>query len=94
VGYLRFRRRFRLAPGVYANLGKGSASLSVGGRGHWVTTGTRGRRATVGIPGTGLWYTTRIHPRPAARAKAQGSSVGCLGWIVVIVVLWLLFAPK
>ncbi len=94
MGYLRFRRRVRLAPGMYMNLGKGSLSLSVGGRGHWITSGTRGRQATVGIPGTGLSYTSRSHPQPAAPAKATGTSAGCLGWLVIAVVLWALFAPK
>ena len=94
MGYLRFRRRVRLAPGMYMNLGKGSLSLSVGGRGHWITSGTRGRQATVGIPGTGLSYTSRSHPQPAAPAKATGTSAGCLGWLVIAVVLWALFVPK
>lgn len=93
MGYVRFRRRFRVAPGMYLNLGKGSASVSVGGRGHWVTSGTRGRRSTVGIPGTGLSYTSRSHARQAAPAKAQGGTVGCLGWLALVVLLYWLW-PK
>jgi hypothetical protein len=54
---LRFRRSFRLIPGVRLNLSKSGVSASVGRRGAWLTIGPRGTRATVGIPGTGLSYT-------------------------------------
>lgn len=40
------------------NLGKRGASLSLGGRGLSVNLGGRGVRTTVGLPGTGLSYTT------------------------------------
>jgi len=67
VGFLRFRRRFRVAPGVTFNLGKKTASMSFGVRGAHYTVGTRGTRSTVGIPGTGLSYTlySRQHARHA-----------------------------
>jgi hypothetical protein len=39
-------------------LSKSGASLSVGRRGGWFTIGPRGRRATVGLPGTGLFFWT------------------------------------
>ncbi|MBW1717377.1 MAG: DUF4236 domain-containing protein, partial [Deltaproteobacteria bacterium] len=35
-------------------------SLSFGPRGAKFTTGPRGKRATVGIPGTGLFYTSTL----------------------------------
>jgi len=56
----RFRRSIRVAPGVKLNLGRKSASVSVGTRGLWYTTGTSGQRVTAGIPGTGLSYTTLL----------------------------------
>lgn len=55
----RFWRRIRLAPGVTLNLSKSTASLSFGPRGAKYTISPRGNRATVGIPGTGLFYTMR-----------------------------------
>ena len=65
----RFWRRVRLAPGVTLNLSKSTASLSFGPRGAKYTISPRGDRATVGLPGTGLFYT--VHdPRRGARAPA------------------------
>lgn len=60
---LRFSRRFTLVPGLRVNLSRGGASLSVGHRGAWYSIGRRGGRATVGLPGTGLFWTERV---PAA----------------------------
>ena len=64
--------------------------MSVGGRGHWVTAGRRGLRGTVGLPGTGVYYTTRLHPRSAAPAKAS-PTFGCLAYLVVLVIIYLLW---
>ena len=56
MGYFRFRRSFRILPGVRWNLGKKSSSVSLGGRGFHYTIGSSGTRTTVGAPGTGLSY--------------------------------------
>jgi hypothetical protein len=53
----RFRRSFRIAPGIRLNTGLRGASVSIGRRGASLNVGTRGVRATVGLPGTGLSYT-------------------------------------
>ena len=55
---LRFRRRITIVRGVSLNLSKGSVSASIGGRGAHFTVGPRGNRSTIGIPGTGLSYTS------------------------------------
>ena len=69
----RFRRTVRLAPGLRLNLGKRSVSVSAGVRGaHATFGGPAGRRLTVGLPGSGLFYTTttagrrRRRPHPLA----------------------------
>lgn len=54
---VRFFRRARIAPGVTVNFSKGAPSLSLGIRGAHVTLGRSGIRRTVGIPGTGLFWT-------------------------------------
>jgi hypothetical protein len=53
----RFYRRVRIIPGVRLNLSKSGVSASIGGRGAWFTLGPKGTRSTVGLPGTGLYYT-------------------------------------
>ena len=55
--------RFRKSVGIgvgRVNLSSSGASLSLGGRGHSVSFGKRGARATVGIPGTGMSWSTRL----------------------------------
>ncbi len=58
MGYFRFRRSFRILPGLRWNIGKRSSSVSLGGRGFHYTIGSAGTRTTVGLPGTGLAYTS------------------------------------
>lgn len=61
---LRFSRRIPLVPGLRVNLSKSGASLSLGHRGGWLTFGPRGARASVGLPGTGLSYSTQLSGGP------------------------------
>ncbi len=51
---MRFQKRIKLLPGISINLSKSGISTSIGPRGAKVTVGNGKRRATVGIPGTGL----------------------------------------
>lgn len=54
---LRFRKSFKVAPGVRVNVGKKSVGVSVGGKGFRKSVNTSGRVTTsIGIPGTGLSY--------------------------------------
>ena len=56
---LRFRRSIKIAPGVRVNLNKKSASVTFGPKGLKHTVSTTGKsHTTVGVPGTGLSYTT------------------------------------
>ncbi|WP_174732742.1 DUF4236 domain-containing protein [Mesobacillus harenae] len=54
---LRFRKSFKIVPGVKLNLGKNGVGLSVGRNGLRHTIHSSGRRtSTVGIPGSGVSY--------------------------------------
>ncbi len=54
----RFRKSFKIAPGVKLNINKKSIGLSAGVKGARVSVNSKGRvTKTVGIPGTGLSYT-------------------------------------
>lgn len=78
--FFRFRRSIKLFPGVRWNFEKKSSSLSFGVRGAHYTVGTRGSRTAVGIPGTGLWYTSVNSgtQRPAEEATGEKRRSGCL----------------
>ena len=53
----RFRKSFKIAPGVRLNIGKKSVGISAGVKGARVSVNSSGRKTTtVGIPGTGLSY--------------------------------------
>ncbi len=54
-----FYRRLKIAPGLSVNLSRSGPSLSVGVRGAHVTAGRRGVTKTVGLPGTGMFFTSR-----------------------------------
>jgi hypothetical protein len=69
---LRFTRRLSLIPGLRVNLSKRGASLSVGHRGAWYTVGPRCQRATLGLPGTGLFWTEKV---PLAAPPQAGHRV-------------------
>ena len=58
----RFYRRVHIFPGLTVNVSRSGPSLSVGVRGAHVTVGRRGVTRTVGIPETGIYYTSRSRP--------------------------------
>src|ERR1700731_4684264 len=62
----RFRRSFRVLPGIRLNLSKSGISASLGVRGAHVTVGPRGTTTSVGLPGTGLSYTSHVPLRGSA----------------------------
>jgi hypothetical protein len=81
---LRFWRRKTILPGLRANLSKSGVSLSIGRKGAWFTTGPRGRRATVGVPGSGLFWTERVNVPHAVQGRPEGS--GSLGQALALAV--------
>lgn len=89
----RFRRTIKIAPGVRLNLSKGGVSTSIGRRGATVNLSKRGSKATVGLPGTGLSYSTPTVP-PGGSSRPSGpnpnntavggcAALGLLGLLIV-----------
>ncbi|MCZ6942590.1 DUF4236 domain-containing protein [Bacillus mycoides] len=56
----KFRKSFKVAPGVKVNLSNKGVGVSAGVKGVCVSTGPSGSRITTSIPGTGLSYEQRI----------------------------------
>lgn len=60
-GGFRFRKSFKVAPGVRVNVGKKSMGVSAGTKGFSVSANTKtGIKSSVGIPGTGMRYEQKI----------------------------------
>lgn len=101
---LRFYRRVHLCPGLSVNLSRSGPSLTMGVRGAHVTLG-RGRvTKTVGIPGTGIFYTSRsgLHSgyhsakqdapgTPNIQAAADRSAERAIGLIVLGTIIIVVF---
>ncbi|HEM7307756.1 TPA: DUF4236 domain-containing protein [Acinetobacter baumannii] len=69
---LNFRKSIKIAPGIRVNISKkGLSSVSVGGKGARVNVSKKGTRTTVGIPGTGLSYTTNTSYKKSKRASNE-----------------------
>ncbi|GIX42403.1 MAG: hypothetical protein KatS3mg129_2136 [Leptospiraceae bacterium] len=65
----RFHKRIKIFPGVTLNLGKKSASISIGTRGAKFTIGPGRKHVTVGLPGTGLFYTEKLDKKKKSKSK-------------------------
>lgn len=57
---IRFRRTFKIFPGVRINVSKGGVSTTIGPRGFRFTFNKHGIRRTIGLPGTGVSATDYV----------------------------------
>lgn len=83
----RFRKSFRIVPGVRINVSTSGVSTTLGPRGLSVTTGRRGTFLNAGIPGTGVSARGRLggggHSFAGGDEEGKASGCGCLGAGVV-----------
>lgn len=84
---VRFRKSFKIAPGMKLNFGKKGVSATVGGNGAHYTINSSGKKtASVGVPGTGLSYSSSSGGTNSKGKKAAASSnskaSGCAGCFV------------
>lgn len=71
---LRFRKSFKVAPGVRINLGKRSAGVSFGGKYGGMSFNTKsGARARISAPGTGLSYSSKLSSGRSKRSASHKS---------------------
>lgn len=72
---LRFRKSIRILPGVKLNFNKKSTSVTVGRRGIKHTVNSSGRRtSSIGIPGTGISYSTSSGSRSPSSKKRSATA--------------------
>ena len=86
----RFSRRISLFKGLRLNLSKSGTSVSVGGRGAWLTSGKKGTRATVGIPGTGMSWSEKIDSPAPQQSTPTFSLLGLLVQLISLASILLL----
>lgn len=99
--HIRFRRTYKLLPGVHLNVSKHGISTTVGPRGMHLTFNRYGVRQDVGLPGTGLSeYGYLIHGGQGGSGEEQarrhvqsihhGEGMGCalpgLGCLAILLV--------
>lgn len=84
---IRFRKSFKLAPGLRLNVGKKGASLRVGPKGAGYTVGTSGQRVSASIPGTGVGFTSKVGNR---KSDNQNTNPSVGSWVTGLVGLFLI----
>lgn len=85
----RFRKSFKLLPGLRFNVSKSGVSTSVGRAPFTMNIGSRGTMYTTSLPGTGLQYRTQRSGRPRHRSVLSFTLV-CVG---LALLFWLVAAP-
>lgn len=72
---LQFRKRIKICKGVNLNISKTGIGVSVGTKGARYSMHSSGRRtATVGLPGTGLYYTKNLGNKKKTTGKKTTSA--------------------
>jgi|SRR6266498_687920 len=71
---VRFRKSFKIFPGVKVNMSKGGVSFTVGTKGYHLNFSKRGVKQTVGLPGSGISetsYLVKNDPKPDAEKTTE-----------------------
>lgn len=102
---LIFRRSIKILPGLKVNFGKKGTSVTVGTKGAHMTYGKGRKTASIGVPGTGVYYRKTISTKENApvntayrsqqqipqRTKAENQTWGFVFLAMGIVILLLAF---
>ena len=77
---LRFKKSVKLGKGLKLNVSKSGLSVSAGVKGARVSMNSKGKvKGTVGLPGTGLSYSSTLNSK--SKAKANYSNIQFLSLI-------------
>jgi hypothetical protein len=68
---IRFRRTFKIFPGVKINVSKGGISVTAGVRGAKLNFSKHGVRQTIGLPGSGLSETSYLFKNDSKSDKEK-----------------------
>src|ERR1700720_1433103 len=90
MGSFRFYRRVKIFPGLSLNISRFGPSLTAGARGAHMMVGRWSVTRTVGIPGTGIYYTSRNGHHSGVRWAHRDGEGGMLLPIILLVAAVLL----
>lgn len=79
----RFRKSFKIAPGIRLNISKKGVGTSVGAKGMHISSGPSGSRMSTSIPGTGLYQVTEIGKK-SKRSAGHKSKTAALLWCIFL----------
>ena len=68
---IRFRKSFKVFPGVKINVSRGGISVSVGRPGATLNFSKRGVRQTIGLPGSGVSETSYLFKKDSKSEKEK-----------------------
>lgn len=104
----RFRKSFKIAPGIKWNLNKKSSSITFGGKGIHHTINSKGQTTdSIGVPRTGIYYTkttkkgnssdssippTQDIPSYSGNNNGDKKKRGCLFYFLMLVVICIALA--
>lgn len=88
---LNFRKRKKIAPGIFINFGKSGISTTIGGHGASVSFGSHGTYLNTGIPGSGLYSRQKLSGIYDRGEYSNNSSQGGRFILLIIICAFLLF---
>jgi hypothetical protein len=95
MGSFRFRRTFRIAPGIRLNFNKRSVGISAGVPGARASINSDGRSTrSVGIPGTGLYYRSQTGPSSKLGPSSGRALRHGVGWLAALLFFVLAFSGE
>ena len=85
---LRFRKSFKIAPGVRLNLNRKSVGVSLGGKGARYSINSSGRRtATVSVPGTSERYRGKSVKNSAVSGGGKKKKSSWWKWAIAVIII-------
>lgn len=90
----RFRKSFKILPGVNINISKNDISLSLGPKGAKANISSKGVRGTASIPGTGISYSEQLSSNSNTNTTPDnnpGCGCGCFNIFLIIFIVIPLF---
>jgi hypothetical protein len=87
---IRFRKSFKVAPGIRLNVSKSGLSTSIGGKGVTANLSKKGTRVTTSIPGSGL-SASKLYASKQRQQPEEAPS-RAVGWVMLILLALLVAA--